>query len=118
MDPSDVCKVQCVNEPLVKKAREEMLSPEKSEDLANLFKAMADPGRVKILYALSRQELCVCCLQALLDMSQSAVSHQLRLLRNLRLVKYRKEGRMVFYSLDDEHITRLFSEGLNHIEHN
>lgn len=94
-----------------------MLSQEKAEKLASLFGAMGDPSRVKILYALSQQEYCVCDLQHLLDMSQSGVSHQLRLLRNLRLVKFRRQGRMVFYSLDDEHICRLFAEGLNHIEH-
>jgi len=114
----EVCSAKCVHEPYVRKAKKEMLPPEKAEDLAALFKAMGDPGRVKILYALSRQELRVCCLQTLLDMSQSAVSHQLRLLRNLRLVKFRREGRMVFYSLDDDHIRHLFAEGLNHIEHN
>ena len=114
----DVCKVNCINESAVNRLRKEMLTAQKAEDLADLFKAMGDPGRVRILYALSKEELCVCDLQSLLNMSQSAVSHQLRLLRNLRLVKYRRQGRMVFYSLDDDHIFRLFAEGLNHIEHN
>jgi DNA-binding transcriptional ArsR family regulator len=113
----DICSIDYVHETLVRKTREAMLSPKKAEELATLFNAMGDPSRVKILYALSKQELCVCDLQRLLDMSQSAVSHQLRLLRDLRLVKYRRQGRMVFYSLDDEHIHRLFAEGLNHIEH-
>lgn len=113
----DMCSIDYVHEDAVTKARTTMLSGEKAEELASLFNAMGDPSRVKILYALSHQELCVCDLQNLLGMSQSAVSHQLRLLRNLRLVKYRRQGRMVFYSLDDDHIYRLFAEGLNHIEH-
>ena len=111
------CSVDYVHEDAVQKAKESMFSEEKAEELATLFRAMGDPTRIKILYALSKAELCVCDLQAILGMSQSAVSHQLRLLRNLRLVKFRRQGRMVFYSLDDEHIYRLFAEGLNHIEH-
>jgi DNA-binding transcriptional ArsR family regulator len=114
----DICTVNCIDESAVNRLRKEMLTTKKAEDLADLFKAMGDPSRVRILYALSKEELCVCDLQALLNMSQSAVSHQLRLLRNLRLVKYRRQGRIVFYSLDDDHIFRLFAEGLNHIEHN
>ena len=114
----DICSICLVHEALVKKVTEEMLPQHKAEELASLFNAMGDPSRVKILHALSKQELCVCDLQTLLDMSQSAVSHQLRLLRDLRLVKYRRQGKMVFYSLDDEHIYHLFAAGLNHIEHN
>jgi len=114
----DLCSVSFVHETLVEKTRRAMLSHEKAEKLATLFSAMGDPSRIKILYALSQQELCVCDLQQLLKMSQSAVSHQLRFLRGLHLVKYRRQGRMVFYSLDDDHIYRLFAEGLSHIEHN
>lgn len=118
MKPEDeVCSINYINEPAVDRVRKEMLSAQKAKDLADLFKAMGDPNRVRILYALSKAELCVCDLSALLNMSQSAVSHQLRLLRNMRLVKYRRQGRMVFYSLDDDHIYRLFAEGLNHIDH-
>lgn len=111
------CSIDYVHEDTVREVKDNMFSQEKAEELATLFSAMGDPTRIKILYALSKAELCVCDLQEILEMSQSAVSHQLRLLRNLRLVKFRRQGRMVFYSLDDEHIYRLFAEGLNHIEH-
>ncbi len=114
---SDTCSVDYVHKDAVQEVRDRMFSQEKAEALATLFSAMGDPTRIKILYALSKTELCVCDLQSVLGISQSAVSHQLRLLRNLRLVKCRRQGRMVFYSLDDDHIYRLFAEGLNHIEH-
>lgn len=85
--------------------------------LAETFQALADPNRVRLISALMDGELCVYDLAALLGMSQSAVSHQLRLLRTLHLVKYRKAGRTVFYSLDDEHIRDLFQRGLEHYKH-
>lgn len=85
--------------------------------LAELFKAMGDPTRLRILYALQQGELCVCDLAAHLMVSQSAVSHQLRTLRHLQLVRPRKAGKVVFYSLDDEHVSALFLEGLRHVEH-
>jgi len=99
----------------VEAVRAELLSDEEAFLLAETFKVLSDPTRVRILYALSRAELCVCDLSALLGMRESAVSHHLRLLRALKLVKYRKEGRMAYYSLDDEHIERLFRQGLEHI---
>jgi DNA-binding transcriptional ArsR family regulator len=85
--------------------------------LAETFKALADPTRVRILHALSHAELCVGDLAAVLDMSESAVSHQLRLLRSLRVVRARREGKLVFYTLDDEHVTRLFQLSLEHLGH-
>ena len=84
--------------------------------LAEIFRALGDPSRVRILDALSHDELCVCDLATLAGMSESAVSHQLRLLRNLRLVRSRREGRMVFYALDDQHIVTLFEQGLRHVD--
>ncbi len=84
--------------------------------LSSTFRAMGDPTRVKILFSLLHEEMCVCDLAALLGMSQSAISHQLRVLRNLNLVRYRKEGRVVYYSLDDEHIRVLFEQGLEHVK--
>ncbi len=85
--------------------------------LAETFQALADPSRVRIISALMDGELCVYDLTAMLGMTQSAVSHQLRILRNLHLVKFRKLGRTVFYSLDDEHIRDLFQRGLEHYKH-
>lgn len=84
--------------------------------LAETFRALGDPTRVRILDALSKAELCVCNIAALLGLSESAVSHQLRLLRGMRLVRSRRAGRMVFYALDDQHIVRLFNQGLAHVQ--
>ena len=84
--------------------------------LAETFKLLGDVTRVRILDALSRSELCVCDLARLLALSESAVSHQLRLLRGVRLVRPRRAGRMVFYTLDDEHIVGLFEQGLEHVQ--
>ncbi|MCL4369064.1 MAG: metalloregulator ArsR/SmtB family transcription factor [Actinobacteria bacterium] len=83
--------------------------------LAATFKVLGDPTRTRIVLALSKNELCVGDIAALLGLSMSAVSHQLRILRNLELVKVRKDGKMVYYSLDDEHIENLFAEGLRHV---
>ena len=85
--------------------------------LAETFKALSDPTRVRIISALSHAELCVHDIAAALDMTHSAISHQLRTLRELRLVKFRREGRHVYYTLDDEHIQDLFRMGLDHILH-
>ena len=85
--------------------------------LAETFKALSDPSRVRIVSLLAEAELCVCDLAAALDMSQSAVSHQLRTLRDLHLVRWRREGRQIFYALDDEHVTDLFQRGLDHVTH-
>jgi ArsR family transcriptional regulator len=84
--------------------------------LAETFRMLGDTTRVRILDALSCSELCVCDIARLLGLSESAVSHQLRLLRGMRLVRPRRSGRLVFYALDDEHIVRLFREGLRHVE--
>jgi len=113
----DSCDIYCVNEEKVEKARQKMLQDEVSVRLAETFKVLGDPTRVKIISALANTELCVCDISTLLEMSQSAISHQLRVLRNLRLVKFRKEGKIVYYSLDDKHILNLFREGLQHVLH-
>lgn len=86
------------------------------EALAETFRALGDGTRVRILDALSRAELCVGDLAGVLGLSESAVSHQLRLLRGLRLVRPRRAGRLVFYALDDQHVVRLFAQGLEHVE--
>ena len=86
------------------------------ERLAEIFKALGDPTRVRLLTALAAAELCVCDLATLLGLSESAISHQLRLLRSLRLVRARRDGRMVFYRLDDDHIVRLLAQGREHVE--
>ncbi|MEK6712304.1 MAG: metalloregulator ArsR/SmtB family transcription factor [Nitrospinota bacterium] len=112
----DVCEVQFVDQERVAAIRALMKSDAVFLALAETFKVLGDSTRAKILFALAQDEFCVCDLSNLLGLSQSAASHQLRILRNLRLVKYRKEGRMVYYSLDDHHIETLFAEALKHVE--
>jgi DNA-binding transcriptional ArsR family regulator len=85
--------------------------------LSDIFKTMGDPTRLKIIQALSTGEMCVCDIAATLGMEHSAISHQLRVLRNMRVVKYRKVGKEAIYSLDDEHVLKLFNEGLEHARH-
>ena len=93
-----------------------MPEDEKLYDLAELFKVFGDTTRIKIIYALFEEEMCVCDIADLLNMTQSAISHQLRVLKQARLVKFRKEGKVVYYSLDDNHINQIFNCGLCHIE--
>lgn len=96
-------------------ARKEMPSDRMVNALAETFRAMSDPTRVRLIAALAKQELCVGDLANMVGLTTSAVSHQLRLLRGQRLVRYRKEGKLAFYYLDDEHIEHLFAEGLRHV---
>ena len=84
-------------------------------DLAELFKVFGDSTRIKILWALDEAEMCVCDIAFLLNMTQSAISHQLRVLKQAELVKSRREGKIVFYSLEDEHVKQIFDQGLIHI---
>lgn len=95
----------------------ERLTDSSVMDLSQIFKTLGDPTRLKIIDSLSRGELCVCEIADLLEMNQSAISHQLRVLRNHRLVKYRKAGKSAIYSLDDCHVLELFNQGLEHINH-
>lgn len=99
----------------VRKAREGMPGDRMVRALAETFAALSDPTRVRIIFALSEQELCVFDLARLLGLTGSAVSHQLRLLRGQRLVRYRKEGKVAYYSLDDDHIRNLVEEGIKHV---
>jgi ArsR family transcriptional regulator len=96
--------------------RQQLMTGSSIAALAETFKMLGDTTRVRILDALSCSELCVCDIARLLGLSESAVSHQLRLLRGMRLVRPRRAGRMVFYALDDEHIVHLFEEGLRHVQ--
>jgi len=113
----DKCDVLCINHEAVNRVKAEMLDDRTVEDMANIFKVLGDPNRVRIVQCLSKEELCVCDLAQLLGMSISAVSHQLRVLRDRRLVRYRRDGRIVYYSLDDAHIVNLFNQCLEHIGH-
>ena len=117
LKPTDRCEETIIDEDKVKRAQEAMLEGLTATHLADIFKALADPTRVRIISILAKTELCVCDLAATLGMTQSAVSHQLRLMRQMRLVKNCKKGRMVYYSLDDEHIHDLYLRGLEHLAH-
>lgn len=95
----------------------DIITDEQAIELSEIFKALSDPTRLKIIYLLLKEDLRVTDISEKLLLSQSAVSHQLRTLRNLRLVKYVKKGREVIYSLDDDHVSTLFKQGLEHISH-
>lgn len=113
---NDVCEVTVIHEDVINKVKKIMPEETKLYDLAELFKVFGDTTRIKILCALFESEMCVCDIAALLGMNQSAVSHQLRVLKQSKLVKYRKEGKIVYYSLADDHVIKIFGEGFNHIE--
>lgn len=110
------CDFICVHEDIVKQVNEKMPEEEKLFDLAEFFKIFGDTTRIRMLYVLMCSEMCVCDLAQLLDMTQSAISHQLRILKQMDLVKSRREGKSVFYSLADGHIKTILSQGLEHIE--
>lgn len=111
----DRCDFHCVHLDTVIKVKNQMSGLGDPVRLAELFKTMGDPTRLRIIYALMSQELCVCDLAAVTGASESAVSHQLRLLRQQQLVKYRREGKMLYYSLLDNHVAVLMKQGLEHI---
>lgn len=115
-DKNDLC-CSCAHSDVVEKAQKNALSDEIIYDVADFFKVFGDSTRIKILYALLNQDMCVGDLVESLNMTQSAVSHQLRVLRQNDLVKYKKQGKAVVYSLDDEHIAGLLQQGLCHILH-
>lgn len=109
------CDCNVIHQDIVDKVKENMPVEENLYDLAELFKVFGDTTRIKILYSLFASEMCVCDIAVVLNMTQSAISHQLRVLKQARLVKYRKEGKVVYYSLDDDHVKQIFDQGLVHI---
>ena len=118
MAVSDVecCDFYQVHDDVVKAVKEKMPDEDELYDLAEIFKVFGDSTRIKILYVLFEQEMCVCDIASLLGMSQSAISHQLKILKQSRLVKNRREGKAVFYSLADGHVRSIINQGLEHIE--
>lgn len=112
---SDLCDVRCLHPEAVRAARESLLAHEEARDLADIFSVLSDPTRVRLVAALADRELCVCDLANVLGLRQSTVSHQLRLLRALRIVRFRKKGRVAYYTLDDAHIAGLLARGLDHV---
>lgn len=113
----DLCQVRLVHLDRVRQARDEALAEREVEAMARAFKAMGDPTRLRILTALLGGEMCVCDLAAFASVSESAISHQLRRLRDLALVKARREGQILYYSLDDGHVAELVSTCLEHVRH-
>lgn len=115
LQPIERCDCEVIHEEVVNQVKARMPEEEILYDLAELFKIFGDSTRIKILWALDEAEMCVCDISVLLNMTQSAISHQLRVLKQAKLVKSRKEGKVVFYSLDDEHVRQIFDQGLIHI---
>ncbi|APF25390.1 bacterial regulatory, arsR family protein [Clostridium sporogenes] len=113
----DTCTCNVIHHDVVDKVKDNMIEEDKVQDLGDFFKVLSEPTRIKILYALASSEMCVCDISNLLNMTQSAVSHQLKVLRIARLIKFRKEGKVVYYSLDDSHVENVFKQGLEHIMH-
>ena len=112
----DLCEVRCIDAKKVMRARRAMKPDDSVERVADTFKVLGDPTRLRIVHALAREELCVCDLGTLLGLSQSTVSHSLRALRQMRLVRYRKAGKIAYYSLDDDHIARILGVAFEHVE--
>jgi ArsR family transcriptional regulator, lead/cadmium/zinc/bismuth-responsive transcriptional repressor len=111
---TDLCEVRCVHPESVQRALDAQPSGENLTNATSLLKAIADPTRFRLLHALSSGELCVCDLAAVLGMNESAISHQLRVLREQHLVTPRKDGRIVYYRLADKHVTELLSNAMEH----
>ena len=111
----ELCECTELHMDAIARARMAMSPPEQADKLAELFKVLGDPTRVRILQALHSQRLCVCDIAETLEMTQSAISHQLRILRQARLVRAQREGRSMFYCLDDDHVSQVFEQGLEHV---
>lgn len=111
----ETCSSPIIHLDVVEKVTPKIIDPETSDDLANLFKVFADPTRLKIISALFVSEMCVCDLAYALNMTQSSISHQLKTFKDAKLVKFRREGKVIYYSLADSHIKDIFFKGLEHV---
>lgn len=116
LEEVEVCEEKDTHEELVKEIHDKMPSEDKLYDLAELFKVFGDFTRIRILYVLFESELCVCDLASALGMNQSAISHQLKVLKQAKLVKARREGKSMIYSLSDDHVRTMIAQGMEHIE--
>lgn len=112
----DHCEAVIIHPDKIKEVKSHILDNQDLLRLSNLFKVLSDPTRIKILFALEKEELCVCDISVILDMTQSAISHQLKTLRLSHLVISRKEGKTVFYRLADEHVKKIFTQALDHVK--
>ncbi|MCI8517998.1 MAG: winged helix-turn-helix transcriptional regulator [Hungatella sp.] len=111
-----VCEFMHVHDEIVERVEKVLPDEQQLLELSEFFKVFGDSTRIKILYVLSQSEMCVCDIATLLQMGQSAISHQLRVLKQMRLVKFRRDGKTVFYSLSDGHIQTILAQGMEHIE--
>jgi len=117
MEKNHLCDCDMIHEEIVEATRSQMQQEQEYQDLASLFKMFGDGTRVKILHALELHEMCVCDLAALLGMTKSAISHQLKALRLSNLVKSRRDGQVIYYSLADDHVKYILDIGFDHIHH-
>ena len=113
----DICQVKCIHEQMVEETLGSLPKMEEVEQMASIFKVLSDASRLRIVLSLLERELCVCDIAAVCSLSDSSVSHQLRLLRNLKIVRNRRQGKIVYYSLDDDHVIRLIEQTLDHVRH-
>jgi DNA-binding transcriptional ArsR family regulator len=113
----DICGIKCINETKVKATAGSLPTTEDISRMADIFKALSDPSRLKIVLALLNQEHCVCDIAAICGQTDSAVSHQLRILRTLKIVKTRRDGKIIYYSIDDDHVASLIHMSLSHVRH-
>lgn len=111
----DNCNCTVIHHEIIDEVRKDILEESILSDLADLFNVFGDTTRIKILHVLSKSEMCVCDISALINMNRSSVSHQLKTLRQAKLVKYRKEGKIVYYSLSNDHVKQVFNQGLIHL---
>lgn len=112
---AEKCDCTMIHEEVVEEVREELPQEEILYELAEFYKVFGDSTRIRILSALEKSEMCVCDIANLLNMTQSAISHQLRVLKKARLVKNRRDGKVIYYSLDDDHVKEILDSGLSHI---
>ncbi len=111
------CAEKCINKEKVKATLKAIPSLEDTQQIADIFKALSDPSRLKIVLALLNREHCVCDIARICNQTDSAISHQLRLLRTLKIVKNRREGKVIYYSLEDDHVISLINMSLDHVRH-
>ncbi len=113
----DICQEKCVNESKVKQTLKTLAHQEDINRMADIFKALSDPSRLKIVLALLSHEHCVCDIAVICSQTDSAISHQLRILRTLKIVKNRRDGKSIYYSIDDDHVAALIHMSLDHVRH-
>ncbi len=113
----DICIEKCINKKKVRQTAKTIPQREVIQQMVDIFKALGDPSRLKIVLALLNQEHCVCDIAVICNQTDSAISHQLRILRSMKIVKNRREGKIIYYSIDDDHVISLINMSLDHVRH-